>query len=363
MRVRGLLLAIMLLSLPLAAGAQPIEGLYVSGGVGYNIAQTPRVTPVTPGFGASHLRLMQDGGFNGQGSLGYALGNGFRFEIEGDYQRNGISSLSRTPFPTDASGHVSRYGVMGNALFDMDIGSRYVFPYIGLGIGEMWTRINGSFVQPGGPFSFSTNTAQGRFAWQGIVGSSFPIPGMPGLSLTAEYRFMDVTGGADYTGPETTATGVMPGKVELGAQFVHSLMFGVRYAFHVAPPAPPPAPIPAPVAAPAPAPARSYLVFFDWDKATLTDRARQIIRAAAENSTHVQYTRILVNGYTDTSGSPRYNMALSIRRARAVEAELVRDGVPRSVISIHGYGQTHLLVPTGPGVREPQNRRVEIIMQ
>ena len=50
-------------------------------------------------------------------------------------------------------------------------------------------------------------------------------------------------------------------------------------------------------------PARSYLVFFDWDKATLTDRARQIIKEAADNSTHVQYTRIEVNGYTDTSGT------------------------------------------------------------
>jgi OmpA-OmpF porin, OOP family len=361
MRVRGLLIAIVLMVLPLVVRAQPIEGLYISSGIGYNIAQTPRITPISPGFGASHLRLEQNGGFNGLGSIGYALGNGFRFEIEGDYQRNGISELGRTPFPTAASGHVSRYGAMGNALFDMDIGSRYVFPYIGMGIGYMWTHINGSFVQPGGPFSFATDTAKGRFAWQGIVGSSFPVPGMPGLSLTAEYRFMDITGGADFTGTETTATGTIPGKVELGAQFVHSLMFGVRYAFHVTPPAAPPAP--APVAAPAPAPARSYLVFFDWDKATLTDRARQIIRAAADNSTHVQYTRILVNGYTDTSGSPRYNVRLSIRRAQAVAAELVRDGVPRSAISIHGYGETHLLVATGPGVREPQNRRVEIVIQ
>ena len=104
-------------------------------------------------------------------------------------------------------------------------------------------------------------------------------------------------------------------------------------------------------------------MFFDWDKATLTDRARQIIREAAENSTHVQYTQIEVNGYTDTSGTPQYNMGLSIRRANAVAAELVRDGVPRNAISIHGFGETHLLVPTGPGVREPQNRRVEIIIR
>jgi OOP family OmpA-OmpF porin len=104
-------------------------------------------------------------------------------------------------------------------------------------------------------------------------------------------------------------------------------------------------------------------VFFDWDKYNLTDRARQIISEAAANSTKVQYTRIEVNGYTDTSGTPKYNQGLSVRRAQAVAAELVKDGVPRNAISIQGFGDTHLLVPTGPGVREPQNRRVEIIIR
>jgi outer membrane protein OmpA-like peptidoglycan-associated protein len=117
------------------------------------------------------------------------------------------------------------------------------------------------------------------------------------------------------------------------------------------------------VAAPAPAPARSYLVFFDWDKADLTDRAKAIVKEAADNSTRVQVTRIEVNGYTDTSGKPQYNQGLSVRRAKTVAAELVRDGVPQNVINIQGFGETHLLVATGPGVREPQNRRVEIIIR
>jgi len=134
---------------------------------------------------------------------------------------------------------------------------------------------------------------------------------------------------------------------------------GLRLTFGRPTPLPPPVPL----AAPAPAAARSYLVFFDWDKATLTDRARQIIREAAANSTHVQYTRIEVNGHTDTSGTPDYNMGLSFRRANAVAGELMRNGVPRGAIAIRGFGQTLLLVPTGPGVREPQNRRVEIIVR
>jgi outer membrane autotransporter protein len=124
-----------------------------------------------------------------------------------------------------------------------------------------------------------------------------------------------------------------------------------------------PAPALVPTAVPAPQAARSYLVFFDWDKATLTGRARQIIREAAESSTRVAYTRIAVNGHTDTSGTPQYNMGLSLRRAHAVAGELMRDGVPAGAITIRGFGQTDLLVPTGPGVREPQNRRVEIVMQ
>jgi outer membrane protein OmpA-like peptidoglycan-associated protein len=120
---------------------------------------------------------------------------------------------------------------------------------------------------------------------------------------------------------------------------------------------------PAPTAVPAPAPARSYLVFFDWDRSDLTERARSIVKEAADNSTRVQVTRIEVNGYTDTSGTPQYNQGLSIRRAQAVAGELVRDGVPKNAINIQGFGDTHLLVSTGPGVREPQNRRVEIIIR
>jgi outer membrane protein OmpA-like peptidoglycan-associated protein len=104
-------------------------------------------------------------------------------------------------------------------------------------------------------------------------------------------------------------------------------------------------------------------VFFDWDKSDLTARARQIISDAAQASTHVQTTRIEVNGYTDLSGTPKYNQGLSVRRANAVAAELVRDGVSRSEISIQGFGETHPLVPTAQGVREPQNRRVEIILK
>ena len=109
--------------------------------------------------------------------------------------------------------------------------------------------------------------------------------------------------------------------------------------------------------------ARTYLVFFDWDRADLTDRARQIIREAANATQQVQVTRIMVSGHTDTTGTARYNQGLSVRRAQNVASELVRLGVPSSAITTQGFGCSRPLVATGPGVREPQNRRVEIVLQ
>ena len=149
------------------------------------------------------------------------------------------------------------------------------------------------------------------------------------------------------------------GNFNLNSDYNHSLLIGVRYAFDTAPPAEPPGPG---ASAPAPAAARTYLVFFDWDRADLTVRARQIVAEAAAASTRVQTTRIEVGGNADRSGTPAYNQGLSLRRAEAVAAELVRRGVPRSAIDIKAYGDTRPLVATAAGVREPQNRRVEIIL-
>ena len=123
----------------------------------------------------------------------------------------------------------------------------------------------------------------------------------------------------------------------------------------------PPPPAPAPAAAPPPPP-KSYLVFFDWNKADLSDRAKQIIKEAADNSAKMHVSKIDVNGYTDTSGTAQYNQKLSVRRGQAVAAELVKDGVAQGAIAVQGFGETHLLVPTGPNVREPQNRRAEIVL-
>ncbi len=383
MRVRTALLAATVLAVPFAAKAQPVTGLYVGAGAGANFRQSQNIQGLEivngPGSGAvfgsgvggvpagvtTGLQKEYSTGYVGVASVGWGFGNGLRAEIEGNYRSNRVNKIKGTLFPTASGGDENTVGVMANVLYDFDIskwtgGQPVVFPYLGVGAGYAWTNYAGIHSYGTNfPYFMQENSTDGNFAYQAIAGIAYPLAAVPGLSLTAEYRFFGVLDGGDYNGSIDTRAGRSFIKTSANSQYNHSILLGVRYAFNTAPPPPPPAP----VVAPAPAPARSYLVFFDWDKYNLTDRARQIIREAAENSTRVQYTRIAVNGYTDTTGTPQYNMGLSIRRANAVAAELVRNGVPKSAISIQGFGETHLLVPTGDQVREPQNRRVEIIIQ
>src|SRR5438270_7962661 len=122
------------------------------------------------------------------------------------------------------------------------------------------------------------------------------------------------------------------------------------------PPPPPPPPQPAAVAPP------SFMVFFDWDRSNLSPQALTTVKQAADAFKTRGSAQITATGHTDTSGPESYNMALSLRRANSVKDALVREGVPAPAITVVGKGETQLLVPTGDGVREPQNRRVEIVV-
>ncbi len=352
--------------LPEAASAQPVTGLYVGAGAGGNILQTNPITN-RPG-----QEVHFDVGEAGVASVGWGFGNGFRVELEGDIRHNGIRELTIPRFPTTASGDRYTYGAMVNGLFDLDIRSPYVYPYLGVGLGYTWNQFDQfRAVAPSG-YVYSLNDTRGSFSYQGIVGASFPVSPVVGLSLTLEYRFLGTVGNRDYAStdfvpgvlatPGRGATGVaIPSRTQIADAYNHSVLLGLRYAFYVPRPPPPPAPAPAP--APVAQPTRTYMVFFDWDRADLTERARQIIAEAAQASQRVQVTRIEVNGYTDLSGTVRYNQGLSVRRANAVAAELMRDGVPQNEIVARGFGESNPLVPTAQGVREPQNRRVEIILR
>jgi len=72
--------------------------------------------------------------------------------------------------------------------------------------------------------------------------------------------------------------------------------------------------------------------------------------------------RVVLAGHADRSGSDEYNIALSQRRANNVGRYLEGRGVAAGSISTEAFGESRPLVDTADGVREPQNRRVEITM-
>jgi iron complex outermembrane recepter protein len=142
-------------------------------------------------------------------------------------------------------------------------------------------------------------------------------------------------------------------------------MFGVQLKYRFGPDKraeePMAAYVPPPAVAPAPSVPRSYLVFFDFNKSDLTPQAISIVDQAAHNAGPAKVTQLTVTGHTDTVGSDTYNMRLSRRRAESVAAQLEKDGVASSEIQIVAKGKRDLLVPTADGVKEPQNRRVQIV--
>jgi len=135
---------------------------------------------------------------------------------------------------------------------------------------------------------------------------------------------------------------------------------GVLHLAEVAPPppayAPPPPPPPVAVAPPP----QHFVVFFDFDRYNLTPEAREVVDHAVQIAQRSGSVRIKITGHTDTVGSDSYNMRLSVRRAQSVRNEMVQDGLSPLQISIQGEGFHDPLVATGPGVREPQNRRAVI---
>ena len=303
------------------------------------------------------------------GKCSYTVSNYGNGKFQGVYvDTPPILATIHTQRMVQHNGTDESWGGFANVLYDFDLERLFglksiVTPFVGGGAGYLWQRYN----RPNTMIAAITGT-HGGFSWQGIAGVAFDT-GISGLQITAQYRMIGQPG-SFYNGSFNYGTD--GGHANFDQRFNHQFIVGFRYAFHnqpvhIAPPSVSRAFATSTATAPAPVPARSYLVFFDWNQYTLTSRARQIVVEAAHATSYVHTTRINVNGYTDSSAAPgpagqKYNYALSVKRARSVEAELIRNGVPASEIVIRGYGDTNPLVPTAPNTREPQNRRVEIIL-
>jgi len=318
---RILLGAVALLVLPMAAAnaqwftpGQSFPGFYVGGEGGLNW-------------------LLQNN--NNSYNLGYAVGGkvgydfvGPRVELEGIYRNNTGSGIVQFPNGTAfVTGQINQVSVLANLLYDFAPGAT-ITPFIGAGAGI-------AFVDPS--LSPGCTMCSTQFAYQGIVGLGWNID--PSFRVDLTGRYYGTSNPGTYTNNNFTA------------------MLGLTYKFGAPEAAAAPAPAPAAPSAP------SFMVFFDWDRSDLSAQAMTTIRQVAQAYKQRGNARVTATGHTDRSGPDDYNMALSLRRANAVKDALVREGVPATAISVIGRGESQPLVQTADGVREPQNRRVEIVMQ
>ena len=205
--------------------------------------------------------------------------------------------------------------------------------------------------------NFDDNIWTVNAAFDGLVGSNFEVTGR-GLSQDSGvvgaglgYAINgDVTAMLDYEGDYNAdrITQSVMGRIK------------IKLGEEAPPPPPPPPPAPPPPPPPPPPAVKTFIVFFDFDKSNLTDKAQEVVAEAVRTAKSNGFVKVLVTGHTDTVGSDSYNQALSIRRAQSVKDEMVREGLDANGIAIEGKSFHDPLVPTGPGVREPQNRRAVI---
>ena len=101
------------------------------------------------------------------------------------------------------------------------------------------------------------------------------------------------------------------------------------------------------------------IIYFDFDQFNLSDVSKDKIKKFLNNYRSV-INEFLVLGHTDTKGTNKYNLSLSIKRAEVVKEILINYGINQNSIKILGRGEESLALDTPDDTKQPANRRVEI---
>jgi len=398
--MRKLAIVVALSSTVLATPALARDGAWYVGGdfggmivedIGFDFGLTPTV----PSTSDSQIVINHDYGYDGALFVGYDLG-AFRIEAEVAYKRARVDDIETTIFlpgngfrtgtvqapsiiAPAGGGRTSALSFMINGMLDFgdDDG---VSGFVGGGVGMARVDYNNirAFENQGAAIDDSDT----RFAWQIVAGVRQAIT--DNIDVTVRYRFFNVDNvrTVDFRGFESES------------RFrSHSLLGGITFNFggrepiatqtcwdgsvipvtETCPPRPvvePPvvpqmqtcwdgSSIPADQTCP-PRPVGPFIVFFDWDKDEITPQAAAILDNAASAYQSTGQASVVLAGHADRSGSDAYNVGLSQRRANNVRSYLAGRGVPDGSMTTEAFGESRPLVDTADGVREPQNRRVEI---
>lgn len=308
-----------------------------------------------------------DKGYDFGGVVGYDFG-AFRLEAEASYRRAGADAITAgTPgigagangdaatYSGDANGHVSALSMMVNGLIDFgeDDGLQ---GSIGAGAGIARVDVKNIVAEP-----YWLHDSDTGFAWQALAQVRAPISDNWDVGL--KYRF--------FNAPNVDLVDQYGRDVETKFRS-HSLMGSLIYNFGepAAPPPPPPVETPpppppvetppvveAPVCQPGP-----YIVFFDWDKSDITSEAAATLdNAVSAYNNGCTGTTVMLAGNADRSGNASYNVGLSSRRNASVQSYMSSRGIPDSAFTSEAFGESRPRVDTADGVREPQNRNVQIM--
>ena len=318
----------------------------------------------------SGITVDHDYGYDADAVIGYDFG-GFRLETEVGYKSATVDSLTSTvTVPAfnaaggvvnvgsgnlDAGGRTSALSFMVNGLLDFgdDDG---IQGFIGGGVGVARIKADSYRLSTRGAFLDDSDTV---FAFQGLAGVRAPLTDT--VDATLKYRF--------FNADDVKLVDI--GNRQLETRFrSHSILGGVTFNFGepAAPPPPPPPPVPEAPLPPPPAPEPvvqcspgPFIVFFEWDKSDITPEASSILDNAVQQYTNCGNAQVMLAGHADKSGSASYNVGLSQRRADAVRGYLTSRSIPEGSISTEAFGESRPRVDTADGVREVQNRRVEVM--
>jgi outer membrane protein OmpA-like peptidoglycan-associated protein len=311
------------------------------------------VFPTAGGTTTTTFRSNFDTGWAVLGSVGYAFANNLRAELEVGYRANDIDGLLTSGGPaTPPTGDLGEFTLMVNVLYDLHVTKR-VSLSAGVGVGVDRAQLEVP--------AFGLDDDDWVFAYQGILGLNYAIAERMQVFLNYRYLHADAP---DYSNFVTVPAAATQRVNFLGDLDKHAVTLGVRFALEgerAAPPAPPPAP--PPPQPPARTVPKQFIVFFGFDRFDLTPEAARVVGDAVDAAKRSGAAALSIVGHTDSSGSPRYNQALSERRANAIRAELLRLGVPAAAVTASGHGEDELIVKTDDGVKEPQNRRATIDLE
>jgi outer membrane protein OmpA-like peptidoglycan-associated protein len=106
------------------------------------------------------------------------------------------------------------------------------------------------------------------------------------------------------------------------------------------------------------------VIHFAFDRAVIRPQSYPILNdvAAIIKQNESNIAKVHVQGHTDSIGSDQYNMALSDRRANAVEEYLVKQGVPASILDSEGFGESKPVATNTTAEGRALNRRVDFVV-